>query len=124
VSVAGAQVYHRRLGVLGVTGVVIGGLAGGWIGERVDRRTAVRRVAGGGGATVIPLDSITSVQAGPGGLLGGRGLVVTAQDRTEYRFYGRLDTWPTDLAAALTVRGRPVRVTPEGITVMPPAAEH
>jgi hypothetical protein len=108
-----------------VIGVVIGGLAGGWIGERADRRRAARRVAGGGGGvTVIPLDSITSVQAGPGGLLGGRGLVVTAQDHTEYRFYGRLDTWLGDLAAALTVRGRPVRVTPGRITVTPPAAEH
>lgn len=107
----------------GAIGVVIGGLAGGWIGERADRRTAARRVAAGGvGVTVIPLDSITSVQVGPGGLLGGRGLVVTAQDHTEYRFSGRLDTWPADLAAALTVR--PVRVTPEGITVMPPPAEH
>jgi len=105
----------------GAIGVAIAGLAGGWIGERADRWTAPRRVAGGRGrVTVIPLDSITSVQAGPGGLLGGRGLVVTAADNTEYRFYGRLDTWLADLAAALTVRGRAIRVTPGGITVTPP----
>ena len=105
----------------GATGVAIAGLAGGWIGERADRWTAPRRVAGGRGrVTVIPLDSITSVQAGRGGLLGGRGLVVTAADHTEYRFYGRLDTWLADLAAALTVRGRAVRVTPGGIMVTPP----
>jgi xanthosine utilization system XapX-like protein len=108
----------------GAIGVAIAGLAGGWIGERADRWTAPRRVAGGGGrVTVIPLDSITSVQTGPGGLLGGllggKGLVVTAADHTEYRFYGRLDTWLADLAAALTVRGRAVRVTPGGITVTP-----
>jgi hypothetical protein len=103
----------------GAIGVAIAGLAGGWIGERADRWTAPRRVAGGRG-TVIPLDSITSVQAGPGRLLGGRGLVVTAADQTEYRFYGRLDSWLADLAAALTVRGRAVRVTPGGITVTPP----
>jgi hypothetical protein len=123
-----AGIGYSLLGISGYAGaaaVVVGGLAGGWIGERADRRRAARRVAaGGGGVTVIPLDSITSVQAGRRGLLGGRGLVVTTQDRPEYRFYGRLDTWPADLAAALTGRGRPVRVTPEGITVTPPAAGH
>jgi hypothetical protein len=108
----------------GAIGAVIGILAGRWIGEKVDRRTAARRVAeGGGGVTVIPLDSITGVHAGSGGLLGGRSLVVTTQDGTEYRFYGRLDTWQADLAAALTVRGRPVQATPEGITVTPSTAE-
>lgn len=48
---------------------------------------------------------------------------MTTQDGTEYRFYGRLDTWQADVAAALTVRGRPVQATPEGIAVTPPAAE-
>lgn len=109
----------------GAIGVAIGGVAGRWLGGRVDRRTAARRVAGGGGGvTVIPLDSITGVRARSDGFLGRRSLVVTTADGTEYRFYGRLDTWQADLAAALTVRGRPVRVTPEGITVTPPAAEH
>ena len=81
-----------------------GVLAGGWIGEMADRRMAARRVAeAGGGVTVILLDSITGVHTGSGGLLGGRSLVVTTQDGTEYRFCGRLGTWQADLAAALTV---------------------
>ena len=109
---------------IGAGGAVAGVLAGGWIGEMADRKMAARRVAeAGGGVTVIPLDSITGVRTGPGGLLGGRSLVVTTQDGTEYRFCGRLDTWQADLAAALTVRGRAVQATPEGIMVTPPAAE-
>lgn len=119
------------LAVLGITyppvngfGVVAGVLAGRWCGEQVDRRIAARRVARGGrGVTVIPLDSITSVRAGSEGLMGTPSLVVTTQDRTGYRFYGQLGTWQADLAAALTVRGRPVQVTPGGITVTPPTAE-
>jgi hypothetical protein len=91
----------------------------------VDRRMAARRVAeAGGGVTVIPLDSISGVLTRPGGLLGGRSLVVTTQDGTEYRFSGRLGSWQADLAAALTVRGRSVHVTPEGIMVTPPTAEY
>jgi hypothetical protein len=117
--------------VLGITyppvhgfGVVAVVLAGTWFGEQVDRRIAARRVARGGrGVTVIPLDSITSVRAGSEGFRGTPSLAVTTQDRTEYHFYGKLDTWQADLAAALTVRGRPVQVTPGGITVTPPTAE-
>jgi hypothetical protein len=91
----------------GVIAAAVGVLAGRWFGEQVDRRIAVRRVARGGrGVTVIPLDSITSVRAGSEGFLGTPSLVVTTQDRTEYRFYGNLGTWQADLAAALTVRGR------------------
>lgn len=37
--------------------------------------------------------------------------------------FRRLDTWQADLAAALTVRGRSVHVTPKGIMATPPAAE-
>lgn len=73
--------------------------------------------------TVIPLDSIASVRAGSKDFLGTPILAVTTQDRTEYRFYGQLGTWQADLAAALTVRGRSVQVTPGGITVTPPAVE-
>jgi hypothetical protein len=116
------------LAVLGITyppfngfGVVAVVLAGSWFGEQVDRRRAARRVAEDGrGVTVIPLDSITSVRAGSEGFLGTPSLVVTTQDRTEYRFYGNLGTWQADLAAALTVRGRSVQVTPGGVTVTPP----
>jgi hypothetical protein len=117
--------------VLGITypsidgfGVVAGVLVGRWFGEQVDRRIAARRVAQGGrGVTVIPLDSITSVRAGSEGFLGSPSLVVTTQDRTEYHFYGNPGTWQADLAAALTVRGRSVQVTPGGIMVTPPTAE-
>ena len=109
---------------IGAAGAAVGSLAGGWIGEMADRRMAARRVAKAGrGVTMIPLDSVTGVQTRPGGLVGGRSLVVTTQDGTEYRFYGRLGTWQADLAAALTVRGRSVQVPPEGIMVTPPAVE-
>ena len=105
-------------------GVLAGVLVGRFLGQQVDRRTAPRLVARGGrGVTVIPLDSITSVRTRPGGFLTNPSLAVTTQDGTEYRFYGHLGTWQADLAAALTERGRPVQVTPEGITVTPPAAE-
>jgi hypothetical protein len=90
------------LAVVGITypavngfGVVAVVLAGTWFGEQVDRRIAARRVAEG-----------------------GRG--VTTQDRTEYHFSGNLGTWQADLAAALTVLGRSVQVTPRGVTVTPP----
>jgi hypothetical protein len=105
-------------------GVLAGVLVGRFLGQQVDRRTAPRQVARGGrGVTVIPLDSITSVRTGSGSFLSKPSVAVTTQDGTEYRFYGYLSTWQADLAAALTARGRPVQVTPEGITVTPPAAE-
>jgi hypothetical protein len=105
-------------------GAAAGVLVGRWLGEQVDRRTAARRVAHGGrGVTVIPLDSIASVSTGSKDFLGTPILVVTTQDGTEYRFYGQLGTWQADLAAALTVRGRSVQVTPGSITVIPPTVE-
>lgn len=109
----------------GLIVAAVGVLAGRWVGEQVDRRMAVRRVAQGGrGVTVIPLDSITSVRAGSEGFLGTPSMFVTTQDGAEYRFYGRPGTWQADLAAALTVRGRSVQVAPGGgITVAPSAAE-
>ena len=109
----------------GLIAAAAGVFAGRWVGEQVDRRIAVRRVARGGrGVTVIPLDSITSVRATSEGFLGTPSLVVTTQDATEYHFYGRPGTWQADIAAALTARGRSVQVTPGGITVMPPTAEN
>ena len=108
----------------GVIAAAAGVFAGRWLGEQVDRRIAARRVAQGGrGVTVIPLDSIASVRAGSKDRLGTPILVVTTQEGTQYRFYGQLGTWQADLAAALTVRGRWVQVTPGSITVTPPAAE-
>jgi hypothetical protein len=108
----------------GLIAAAAGVFAGRWVGEQVDRRIAVRRVAQGGrGVTVIPLDSITSVRAGSEGFLGIPSMFVTTQDGTEYRFYGRPGTWQADLVAALTVRGRSVQVTPEGIAVTPPPPE-
>jgi hypothetical protein len=66
---------------------------------------------------------ITGVRAELNGFLGPRTLAITTQDGTEYRFYGKLETWLGDLAEALTVRGRLVQATPQGITVTPPAAD-
>ena len=119
-----AGIAHPFVHGYSLIAAAAGVLAGSWLGEQVDRRTAARRVAQGGrGVTVIPLDSIASVRTGSKDFLCTPILVVTTQDRTEYRFYGRLGTWQANLAAALTVRGRSVQITPEGITVTPPAAE-
>jgi hypothetical protein len=44
---------------------------------------------------------------------------VTTADGTEYEFRGKMDGWQAALAGALTVRGRDVQVTPQGVTVIP-----
>lgn len=118
VAIASFALAHGGPGALG--GAI--GAGGGWmIGAAIAKSQAARKVAaGGGGVTVIPLDSIASLQTvkstGLGGLLGGQSLVVTA-DMTEYRFGVKLDKWSADLTSALTARGREVRVTPQGMAI-------
>jgi len=46
---------------------------------------------------------------------------VTTVDGAEYEFRGMLNGWQAALADTLTVRGREVQVTPQGITVTPQA---
>ena len=108
---------------------IFGGVAGGRIGAAIAKSRAAGRVPQGVGVTVIPLDSIVSLQArkscGIGADLGCQSLLVFTADGTEYRFgekleysFGvRLDHWSADFASALTARGRGVVKTPQGMTV-------
>lgn len=98
----------------------------GVIGAGIGKLLAVRKVAAGGeGVTVIPLDVITSLRlrksADIRGWLSGQALLVTTADGAEYEFRGWMNGWQADLATALTVSGREIRVTPESIMVTPQA---
>ena len=119
VLVAVSLLVHDLLAL----GAAAAGLAGGWIGGGIGKRRAARKVAAGrGGVRVIPLELITSLQirksTGFDGWLTGQALLVTTADGAEYEFRGRMNGWQ---AGALTVRGRDVHVTPQGITVLPRA---
>jgi hypothetical protein len=107
-------------------GSAAGVLAGGWIGQGIGKRLAAGRVAANrDGVRLIPLDLIASVQLRKSARildwLTGQVLVVTTADGAEYEFRGRMDGWDAALAGALTMRGRDVQVTPQGITVTPQA---
>jgi hypothetical protein len=121
VVVASIALFHGGLGAVG--GLI--GAGGGWmIGAAIAKSQAPGKVAAAGdGVTVIPLDSITSLETrkstGIGGWLGGQSLLVTTADGTEYRFGVKLDKWSADLASALTARGCEIRTTPQGMTVTP-----
>ena len=98
-------------------------LVGGWIGGGIGKRWAARKVAANRDSVrVIPLELITSLQIRKStefpGWLTGQALLVTTADGAEYEFRGRMNGWQ---AGALTVRGRDVHVTPQGITVLPRA---
>jgi hypothetical protein len=108
----------------GALGALIGGVAGWMIGAAIAKSQAPGKVAAGGdGVTVIPLDSITSLQTckstGVGGWLRRQSLLVTTATGVEYRFGAKLAGWSADLASALTARGSGVSTTPQGITVAP-----
>jgi len=108
---------------VGAGGSAAGILFGRWIGEVVGKRLAANKAAAGtGGMMVIPLDLITGLEIKSSRFrrwATGEVLLVTTTDGSEYEFRGRIDGWQTALAGALTVRGRDVHVTPEGITVTP-----
>lgn len=109
---------------IGAGGAVIGILLGSWIGEGIGKHLAVRKAAAGDGAMmVIPLDLITGLQVrNPSAIRSwfrGQALLVTTADGSEYEFRGKMDGWQAALAGALTVRGRDVQVTPQGVTVTP-----
>jgi hypothetical protein len=121
IAIASFALAHGGPGALG--GAI--GAGGGWmIGAAIAKSQAAGKVAAGGDrVTVIPLDSIASLQtvksAGIAGRLGGQSLLVTTADRAQYRFGVKLDKWSADLASALTARGRDVRTTREGMAITP-----
>src|SRR5262245_57641657 len=104
----------------GALGALIG-IGGGYlIGGAIARSQAAAKVAAGGdNVTVVPLDSITSLETRKSkGWLGGQHLIVTTADGAEYGFGVKLSTWSADLNNALKSRGREVRTTPQGMAVM------
>jgi hypothetical protein len=105
----------------GALGALIGLGGGRLIGGAIAKSRAAAKVAAGGdNVTVIPLDSITSLQARKStGWLSGQHLIVTTADGAEYGFGVKLDKWSADLTNALTARGREVRTTPQGMAVTP-----
>jgi len=113
---------------VGAGGSAAGVMAGSWIGEGIGKRRAAKKAAAGTGAMmVIPLDLITGLEIKTSRFrrwVTGQALIVTTADGSEYEFRGRMDGWQTALAGALTLRGRDVQVTPQGVTVIPgPAPE-
>jgi hypothetical protein len=115
-----SSLFHDTRGL----GSAAGALAGGLIGQGIGKWLSARRaVADRDGVRLIPLDQIASVQfrnsTGFPAWLIGQTLLVTTADGTEHRFRGRLAGWQAALAGALTVSGRDVHVTPQGITVTP-----
>jgi len=120
------RLFHDVAALAPAAGIPIGD----WTGASIGKRMAAGKVAtdsGGesGGVRLIPLDSISSVQYGkPPGILSwltGQTLIVTTADGAEYEFRGMLNGWQAALADTLTVGGRDVQVTPQGITVTPQA---
>ena len=125
-----AAVSHLLFHDIPGLGPAVGVPVGDWIGASIGKRLAAGTVAADGngdgdGVRLIPLDLITSVQfrkpAAIRGWLTGQALLVTTADGTEYEFRGMLNGWQAALADTLTVRGRDVQVTPQGITVTPQA---
>jgi hypothetical protein len=98
------------------------GAGGGYlIGGAIAKSQADAKVAAGGGdVTVIPLDSITSLEARRSkNWLRGQNLLVTTMYGAQYEFGVKLDRWSADLANALTARGCEVRTIPQGMVVIP-----
>jgi len=113
-------VFH---GGPGAIGGLIGAGAGWLIGSAIAKSQAPGKVAAGGqGVTVIPLDSITSLQTSKSSGIGGRqSLLVTTADGAEYKLSVKLDSWSADLTSALTARGSGVQTTAGGMAVIPAA---
>jgi hypothetical protein len=105
--------------VTGAVGAVIGTGVGQIIGGVIARSRAPRRLAAGGdGVTVIPLDSITRIEAGKSArALSTPTIVVTTSDGASYALTARLNKWSADLAATLAERGSRVSGTPQGMAV-------
>jgi hypothetical protein len=119
---SGVPLYH----LIGWLGVVVGALMGGYAGDSYNKLRATKDApAHGDGVTVIPLDSVTGVRnitsQGIGGWWGFQTLVVTTADGAEYGFRGKMASWQAYLTSALALRGRTVRGTAGGISVLPGA---
>ena len=108
----------------GALGGLIGAGGGYLIGGAIARSQAAAKVAAGGdNITIIPLESITGLQARESrGWLAGQHLSVMTAGGAEYEFGVKLDQWSADLAGALAARGREVRTTPGGMAVTPAAS--
>jgi hypothetical protein len=124
-ALAGAAVYPSGAAI-GVLAVMAGVWLGGAAGRAIDRKLAIRAVAGGpASATIIPLDTVTSLRtdrsAGLGGWYVTETLVVTTADGTEYGFRGRTGQLQGEVASAIASHGREVRATPLGLAVTPQA---
>jgi len=105
----------------GALGALIG-VGGGYLigGAIAKSRAAAKVAAGDSNATVIPLDSIRSLETRKSkGWLGGQQLIVTTADGAQYGFGVKLGKWSTDLANALTARGCETRATPQGMAATP-----
>jgi hypothetical protein len=110
----------------GALGALIGAGGGYLIGGAIARSQAdAKATTGGDDVTVIPLDSITSLEARRSrGWLGGQNLIATTADGAQYEFGVKLNRWSADLANAMTARGWEVRTTPQGMAVtQAPSAE-
>ena len=105
----------------GALGALIGAGGGYLIGAAIAKSQAAAKVAAGGDdVTVIPLDSITSLEMRKSRRwLGRQHLVVTTADGAQYGFSVKLDRWSADLANALTARGCEVHTASRGMTVIP-----
>jgi hypothetical protein len=105
----------------GALGALIGLGGGRLIGGAIAKSRAAAKVsAGGDDVTVIPLDSITSLQTRKSrGWLSGQHLIVGTADGAEYGFGVKLDKWSTDLTNALKARDRHALTTPQGLVVTP-----
>src|SRR5947209_9536660 len=96
---------------LGAWHAFVGVLLGSTIGRFIDRRRAARKMAAGGaGATVIPLGTVSSLRTDRstqvGGMFAVETMVVTTADGTEYGFRGRIGSLPAEIAGALASHGR------------------
>lgn len=105
----------------GALGALIGVGGGYLIGAAIAKSQAVAKAAAGGDkVTVIPLDSITSIETRKSkGWPASQHLIVTTAAGTEYGFGVKLDRWSADLADALTTGGREVRISSQGMVVTP-----
>lgn len=103
----------------GALGALIGVGGGYLIGGAIAKSQAATKVAAGdSNVTVIPLDSIRSLETKKSkGWLGGQHLIVTTADGAQYGFGVKLDRWSADLANALAARGCEARTTPQGMAV-------
>jgi len=105
----------------GALGGAIGAGGGMAIGTAIAKRQAPKKAATGGeDVTIIPLDSITSVEQRTEGRLSGKRLQVSTSPQGRYTFGAKFDQWSADLGSALAARGCGVHATDSGFVVSGP----